>query len=330
MNEKSRIVILDGHTINPGDITWGPLEALGECVVHGRTPPELIVECARGARVVLTSKCRLDAAVLESLPDLEYVSILATGYNNVDLVSAGRRGIPVSNVPAYATESVAQAVFSLLLELTSAVGAHDAAVRRGEWTNCSDFCFYSKTIVELNGLTLGVVGYGATGRAVARIAAAFGMRVIVHAQRIPQDLGPLPVRFVPLEELFAIADVISLNCPQTSENSGFVNAALLARMKPSAFLINTSRGGLINEADLARALHAGTIAGAGLDVVAHEPIASDNSLLFAPNCVITPHNAWASLAARKRLVGLAAVNVSSFLTGMPLHVVNRQYLPASF
>lgn len=328
MGVKNRIVILDGHTINPGDTTWGPLELLGECVIHGRTPPELIVERARGANILLTSKCRLDAAVLAALPDLDYISILATGYNNVDLVTAGRRGIPVSNVPAYATESVAQAVFSLLLELTSAVGAHDAAVKGGAWSSCPDFCFYRKTIVELNGLTLGVVGYGATGRAVARIAAAFGMTVIVHAERIPQDLGPLPVRFVPLEELFTIADVISLNCPLTSENSGFVNAALLSRMKPSAFLLNTSRGGLINEADLARALHSGTIAGAGLDVVAHEPIDSGNPLLLAPNCVITPHNAWASLAARQRLVGLAAANVSSFLAGMPIHVVNRQYLAA--
>jgi glycerate dehydrogenase len=330
MGEKNRIVILDGHTINPGDTTWGQLEALGECVIHGRTPPELIAERSRGARILLTSKCRLDAAVLESLPDLEYISILATGFNNVELAAAGRRGIPVSNVPAYATESVAQAVFSLLLELASAVGAHDAAVRRGEWTNCPDFCFYGKTIVELNGLTLGVVGYGATGRAVARIAAAFGMKIIVHAQRIPQDLGSVPVRFVPLEELFAIADVISLNCPLTSENSGFVNADLLARMKPSAFLLNTSRGGLINEADLARALHGGTIAGAGLDVVASEPIAGDNPLLLAPNCVITPHNAWASLAARERLIGMSATNVSSFLAGMPVNVVNRQYLPPSF
>lgn len=329
MSEKIRIVILDGHTINPGDASWEPLEALGECVIHKRTPPELIVERAREARVILTSKCTLSAAVLEALPKLGYISILATGYNNVDIVAAGRRGIPVSNVPAYATEAVAQAVFALLLELTSAVGAHDAAVREGEWTDCPDFCFYRKTILELNGLTLGVVGYGSTGQAVARIANAFGMRVIVHAQRIPRYLGQLPVRFVPLEELFETADVISLNCPQTRENSGFVNAELLGRMKPSALLINTSRGGLINEADLDRALRAGTIAGAGLDVLAHEPPRDDNPLLSAPNCIITPHLAWASLAARTRLVGMAAANVASFLAAAPVNVINGEYLPAA-
>ncbi len=326
MGEKNTIVILDGHTINPGDASWEPLSALGECLVYDRTQPELIVERSREARILLTSKCVLDAVVLESLPRLEYVSILATGCNNVDLRAAGQRGIAVSNVPAYATEAVAQAVFALLLELASAVGSHDAAVRTGEWSRCPDFCFYRKPIVELNGLTIGVVGYGSTGQAVARIAAAFGMRVIVHVQRMPKSLGSLPVRFVPLEELFGTADVVSLNCPLTSETSGFVNARLLAVMKPGAFLINTSRGGLIQEADLAWALRSGTIAGAGLDVLAQEPPREDNPLLSAPNCVITPHNAWASLAARRRLVELAAVNVASFLAGAPVNLVNTPYL----
>lgn len=327
MTEKPRIVILDGYTINPGDNSWTPLESLGECVAFDRTPPDLIVERAREARIVLTSKCSLDAATLAALPNLAYVSILATGCNNVDLEAAGRRGIPVSNVPAYSTESVAQTVMALLLELTVAVGVHDAAVKGGEWVRCPDFCFSRRSIVELNGMTMGIVGYGATGRAVARIAAAFGMGLVVHAPPVQQDPGPLPVRFVSLRELCATSDVISLNCPQTAENTGFVDRAFLAGMKRSAYLINVSRGGLVNEADLAQALASGTIAGAGVDVVSREPMLAGNPLLTAPNCVITPHIAWASLAARRRLVRLAADNVASYLGGAPLNLVNGRYLP---
>ena len=327
MSEKPRIVILDGNTINPGDNPWTSLEILGECVIFDRTPDNLIKERAENADIILATKCLLDAGILEELPRLKYISILATGYNNVDVAAAGRRGIPVSNVPAYSTESVAQTIFALLLELTVAVGTHDAAVKAGEWVDCPDFCFSKTSIVELNGLTMGIVGYGATARAAARIATAFGMRVIVHNRRIPEDPGPLPVTFVSMDELFATADVVSLNCPQTPENAGFVNAPLLEKMKPGAFLINTSRGGLINEADLAAALDSGTIAGAGLDVVGHEPMLADNPLLTAPNCIITPHIAWASLAARKRLVEISASNVAAFLNGAPINVVNKQHLP---
>lgn len=326
MHEKPKIVILDGHTINPGDNPWTPVQVLGECTVYDRTPDDLIVERAVDADIILTSKCTLSAAKLDALPKLKYISILATGYNNVDLETVGRRGIAVSNVPAYSTESVAQTVVALLLELTVAVGAHDAAVKAGEWERCPDFCFSKTSIVELNGLTIGIVGYGATGRAVARIATAFGMRVIAHAPRIPKDLGPTAVQFVSCDELFKTADVVSLNCPQTPENTGFVNAELLSKMKTGAFLINVSRGGLVNEADLAAALHAGTIAGAGLDVVSHEPMRGDNPLLTAPRCIITPHIAWASLAARKRLVEIVANNVAAFLSGTPVNVVNAQYL----
>jgi len=327
MIEKPRIVILDGHTINPGDNSWTPLEALGECTVFDRTPPDLIIERAMDADIILTSKCVLDSSILDALPKLKYISILATGYNQVDVEAFGRRGIPVANVPAYSTESVAQAVFALLLELTVAVGVHDSAVKAGEWVGCPDFSFCKTSIIELNGLTLGIVGYGATGRAVARIATAFGMGVIAHAPRIPLDPGPLAVRFVSLDELFRIADVVSLNCPLTTENTGFVNAKLLATMKQGAFLINAARGGLVNEADLAHALCDGVIAGAGLDVVSHEPMRPDNPLLKAPHCIITPHIAWASLAARKRLVGIVAENVASFLGGTPINVINKQFLP---
>lgn len=325
--DTTGIVVLDGHTINPGDNPWTQLEALGHCRVFDRTPPELVIARAAGAEIILTSKCTLDAAILEGLPKLKYISLLATGFNNIDVVAAGERGIPVANIPAYSTESVAQTAIALLLELAVRVGEHDLAVKNGEWVRCPDHSFWKSSIIELDGLTMGIVGYGSTGRAIARIASAFGMRVIAHAPRLPKEPGPVPVRFVSMEELFATADVVSLNCPQTAENSGFVNAALLAAMKPTAFLLNVARGGLVNEADLAHALHSGVIAGAGLDVVAHEPMRPDNPLLSAPNCIMTPHIAWASLAARQRLMKMAADNVASFLAGSPKNVVNSQYLP---
>jgi len=326
MSEATTIVILDGYTINPGDNPWDSVESLGKCIIYDRTSPELKVERARDADILLTSKVKLDAATLEALPKLKYISLLATGYNNVDVAAAGKRGIPVSNVPAYSTESVVQTTFALLLELAIGVGRHDAAVKAGEWCRCPDHSFWKGSIVELDGLCLGIVGYGTIGRAVARVAAAFGMRIIAYTPRVPQDPGPVPVRFVPLDELFATADVVTLNCPQTPENTGFVNAHLLAAMKPSAFLINVARGGLVNEADLAQALRSGQIAGAGLDVVAHEPMLPDNPLLGAPNCVFTPHLAWASLAARQRLMAIVAANVASFLAGSPINVVNGRYL----
>jgi glycerate dehydrogenase len=221
---------------------------------------------------------------------------------------------------------VVQTTFALLLELATAVGVHDAAVKSGEWVRCPDHSFWKTTIVELDGLTLGIVGYGTIGRAVARVGAAFGMRVIAYMPRIPPEAGPTPVRFVSLEELFATADVVTLNCPQTADNEGFVNSGLLSAMKPSAFLINVARGGLVNESDLARSLHERRIAGAGLDVVAHEPMLADNPLLTAPNCIFTPHIAWASLAARRRLMGTVAANVASYLSGAPINVVNAQHL----
>jgi len=316
------IVILDGYTINPGDNPWTPVEELGECAIYDRTPAELVLERAKDAEIILTSKVKLTEAVLGQLPKLRYISLLATGYNNVDVVAAAKRGIPVSNVPAYSTESVVQTAFALLLELTTRVGLHDAAVKNGEWSRCPDHSFWKGSLVELDGLTMGIVGYGTIGRAMARVAAAFGMKVIAHAPRIPADPGPIPVRFVPLDELFASSDVVSLNCPQTPENTGFVNAGLLARMKPTALFINVARGGLVNETDLADALNRGVIAGAGLDVVAVEPMRADNPLLAARNCVFTPHIAWASLAARKRLMGIVAANIAAFKAGAPVNLVN--------
>jgi glycerate dehydrogenase len=326
MTGNTNIVVLDGYTINPGDNPWDSLESLGNCTIYDRTPHERKLERARDAEIILLSKVKLDETALDALPKLKYISMLATGYNNVDVAAAGRRGIPVSNVPAYSTESVVQTTFALLLELAQHVGLHDASVKAGEWISCQDHCYSKTPLLELDGLTLGIVGYGTIGQAVARVGAAFGMKIIAHAPRIPQDAGPVPVRFVPLEELFATADVISLNCPQTPENGGFVNARLLGLMKSSAFLLNLARGGLVNEGDLAQALHSGQLAGAGLDVVAHEPMVADNPLLKAPNCIFTPHIAWASLAARRRLMVIVTANVASCLAGAPINVVNRQFL----
>lgn len=321
-----QIVILDGYTINPGDNPWDAVAAQGELVVHDRTPDGLKLERAKDADIILTSKVKLDAATLAALPRLKFISLLATGYNNVDVAAAGAQGVPVANVPAYSTESVAQTAFALLLELATGTSRHDRAVKAGEWSASRDFSFTRQQIVELDGLTLGIIGYGNIGRAIARIGAAFGMRILAYTPRLPADPGVTPVSFVGLDELLRRADVVSLNCPQTVENAGLINARTLGLMKRSAFLLNLARGGLVNEADLAAALKNGTIAGAGLDVVAVEPMLPDNPLATAPHCVITPHIAWASLAARQRLTAMVAANVAAFLKGEPINLVNRQYL----
>lgn len=329
MSEEPAIVILDGYTINPGDNPWDAVTALGRCSIYDRTPAELVLERAVGAEVILTSKVKLTADLLQRLPRLRFISLLATGYNNVDVEAAGRLGITVSNVPAYSTDSVAQTTFALLLELTTHAGLHDQAVKEGEWVRCPDHSFWKRPLVELAGLTLGIVGFGAIGRAVARIGSAFGMQVVAYTPRPPAATEFPLVQFVSLDELFRRADVVSLNCPQTAQNGGFVNAALLERMKRSAFLINVARGGLVNESDLAAALRNGVIAGAGLDVVAVEPMLPENPLLQAPNCIFTPHIAWATLAARQRLTAIVAANLAGYLQGRPVNVVNGAWLSAT-
>ena len=318
-----RIVVLDGHTLNPGDNPWDELAALGELVVHDRSAPDEIVPRARGAAVALTNKTHLDAATLAALPELRYVGVLATGYNVVDVAAARAHGVTVTNVPEYGTDFVAQHVFALLLELANAVGEHDAAVHAGEWQRCPDFSFWTRPLLELAGLTMGIVGYGRIGRRVGDVARALGMLVLASA-RPGSPLPPATATetWCELEELFAASDVVTLHCPLTADNERFVNARLLARMKRSAFLINAARGPLVDEAALAGALTDGTIAGAGLDVVSAEPIRADNPLLRAPNCVITPHVAWASLAARRRLMATAVGNVRAFLAGAPVNVVS--------
>jgi glycerate dehydrogenase len=316
MSTPPRIVVLDGFTLNPGDLSWAGLEELGKVELYEHTAPALVPERAKGAPLVLTNKTVLTGDTIRALPELRYIGVLATGYNVVDVAIATERGIAVTNVPGYAAPSVAQAVFALLLELVNRTGDHARAVAAGRWAVSRDFCFWDTPLVELSGLTLGIVGFGAIGRDVTNIARAFGMQVMVHSRR--HVAGE---ENVSLDALFARSDVISLHCPLTPETMGLVNAGRLALMKPSAFLINTGRGPLIDEAALADALNGGCIAGAGLDVLSQEPPAHDNPLFTAKNCFITPHIAWATKASRERLLATSVANVRAFLAGSPRNLV---------
>jgi len=314
----TRIVILDGFTANPGDLSWEALGRLGDLVVHDRSAPAEVGPRAAGADVVVTNKTVLDAAFFASPARPRLVCVIATGFNVVDVVAARGAGVPVCNVPEYGTPSVAQAVFALLLELTNRVGHLDRTVRQGAWSACPDFCYWDGELVELAGLTMGIVGHGRIGRAVGEIAKAFGMEVI-HSGR--GGGGERPGR-VEVDELFARADVISLHCPLTADNRHLVDARRIGLMKPGAYLVNTARGPLVDEGALAAALHAGRIAGAGLDVLSVEPPPPGNPLFAAPRCVITPHVAWATRAARRRLIEATVGNVAAFLAGSPRNVVN--------
>ena len=316
-----KMVVLDGYTLNPGDLHWGPLLDLGECKIYERTPATETVERAKGAAILLTNKVVLDRAIIEQLPDLKYIGVLATGVNVVDVPAAKERGIVVTNVPAYSTMSVVQLCFALLLEFTHRVGHHSGSVHSGGWANSKDFAYWDYPLLELAGLKLGLVGFGAIAQGVAKVAQALGMEVIAtrRGDRPPEVPG---VKMVDLETLFRESDVLSIHCPLTPETKGLVNAQRLSLMKPTAYLLNTSRGPVINEADLADALNAGTILGAGLDVLSTEPPAADNPLLAAKNCIITPHIAWASKAARGRLLGVVVANIKGFLDGQPQNVVS--------
>lgn len=317
-----KIVVLDGHTLNPGDLTWDPLRALaGSFELHPRSRPEEVVPRAAEAGIIITNKVVISREQIARLPALRYIGVSATGFNIVDVVAARERNIPVTNVPTYGTRSVAQMTFALLLELTQRVGHHAQTVREGRWTRSADFCYWDHPLIELDGLTMGIVGYGRIGRAVADLARAFGMRVLV-ASRSRGAGDESGVRFVALDELLAASDVVSLHCPLTPETRHLIDASRLARMRPTAFLLNTSRGPLIDEAALADALNHGRLAGAGLDVLAVEPPPESNVLLHARNCLVTPHIAWATRAARERLMETVVANVRAFLEGNPRHVVN--------
>jgi glycerate dehydrogenase len=316
-----RIVVFDGHTLNPGDNPWDELARLGELTVFDRTPPALVVERAAGAEIVLTNKTVLDAAALARLPDLRFVAVLATGYNVVDVGAARSRGVLVANVPEYGTADVAQHTLALLLELCHRVGDHARAVAAGAWGAAPDFCFWLTPPRSLEGQTLGVVGFGRIGRRVATLARALGMRVLAASRLERAAGGGPPDGWRTIPDLFAEADVISLHCPLTDDNAGFVDADLLARVRPGALLINTARGGLIDEAALAAALNGDRLAGAALDVLSKEPPPPDHPLLHARNCIVTPHIAWASLASRRRLMAATVTNVRAFLAGKPVNVV---------
>jgi glycerate dehydrogenase len=313
MSASPRIVVLDGHALNPGDLSWSGLEQLGACTIHARTAAADIVARSQGAALVLTNKTPLSAATLAQLPELKYIGVLATGYNVVDVAAARQRGIPVCNIPAYGTASVAQHVFALLLELTQRAGLHAASVSAGDWSRSADWCYWKSPLVELSGLTLGIVGSGRIGRAAGKIGEAFGMK-IAYASRSGGRAE--------LEKVLRSADVLSLHCPLTDDTRHLINATTLGWMKPTAFLINTSRGPLIDDAALADALNAGRLAGAGLDVLSTEPPPAGNPLFTAKNCLITPHIAWATHAARARLLDMAVENVRAFLAGRPQNVVN--------
>ena len=315
-----KIVVLDGYATNPGDLSWDGLAQLGELVVYDRTPAEMTLERATGAEVLITNKVFLGAAEMAALPELRYIGLQATGVNVVDLQAARDHGVVVCNVPAYSTASVAQHAFALLLELARGVGRHAELVRQGAWSSCPDFAFQETPQLELADKVFGVVGYGDIGRNAARIAAAFGMRVLVHT-RTPDPVAYPEVHFVELDQLLSAADVVSLHCPLTPETTSLINAERLALMKSSAYLINTSRGLLIDEAALAAALRSGSIAGAGLDVLSKEPPPAGNPLLNAPNCFVTPHLAWATFAARQRLIGEIVLNLQAFLVGTPRNQV---------
>jgi glycerate dehydrogenase len=316
-----RIVVLDGYCLNPGDLDWDGVRAFGETVVFDRTPAGEVIGRAAGAQAVFTNKTPLPAEVLGRLPELRYIGVLATGYNIVDIAAARRQGIVVTNIPTYGTASVAQYVFALLLELCHNVKLHADAVRAGEWARSADWCFTKTPLVELAGMTMGIVGFGRIGRAVGKIADAMGMQVAAaDASRVdpPPYAG---FRWLEIDALLVEADVVSLHAPLAAETRGMIDARALARMKPSAFLVNTSRGPLVVDRDLADALNAGRLAGAALDVLSEEPPAADNPLLTARNCLVTPHIAWATRAARARLMDEAVRNLASFAAGERRNVI---------
>ena len=322
MPDTVQIVVLDGNTLNPGDNPWDPVKALGDLTVYDRTPVERIVDRAGGAEIVLTNKTPLDGTILAALPSLRFISVLATGYDVVDAAFARRQGITVSNVPEYGTDSVAQHVMALLLTLVHRPERHDRLVRQGEWRRQGDFCFWDAPLVELAGKRMGIVGFGRIGRRVGELAHALGMEVLANdvSPGSPPDYRFFAWRSI--EALFVEADVVSLHCPLDEHNQGLVNRARIGTMKRSALLINTARGGLIHERDLADALNEGRIAGAAVDVLSREPPAEDNPLLGAKNCLITPHLAWATQEARRRLMAITAANIAAFLRGEPINVVN--------
>lgn len=317
-----KIIVLDGYGLNPGDLTWKGFEELGELTVYDRTFPSELLERAAGAEALVTNKTLITSENMDALPDLKYIGVLATGYNVVDIDAAKARGIVVTNIPSYSTASVAQMVFAHILNITQRVGYYADENKQGRWTKNADFCYWDTHLVELQGKKMGIVGFGNIGQATARIAQAFGMEVCVYSSK-PQFALPSGIKKMELDELFGECDVVSLHCPLTPDTKEMVNAERLSKMKPNAILINTGRGPLINEQDLADALNEGKIAAAGLDVLSVEPSVEGNPLLDARNCFITPHIAWATLEARTRLMDIAVQNLKSYQKGQIVNNVAR-------
>ena len=319
-----KLVILDSYTENPGDLSWDWLkDVVDEYEIYESTPGDKVIERSLDADILVTNKVPVDRALIEKLPKLKFIAVLATGFNIIDCEAAKEHGIIVSNIPAYSTDGVAQLVFAFLLELTNQVGLHSESVNDGEWSRSPYFCYWKTPLVELRDKVFGIVGFGKIGSAVAGIANAFGMKVKAYSPHTKTYTGFGKVDFVSLDEVIETSDVISLHCPLTKETNGLVNAAFLNRMKKTAYLINTSRGPVVNEADLRNALESGIIAGAGVDVLSSEPPKEDNPLIGAKNCFITPHIAWASLEARTRLMNIFRDNVKGFVSGKPINVVNK-------
>jgi glycerate dehydrogenase len=317
-----KIVVLDGYGLNPGDLSWDAVSQLGELTVYDRTSSEEVIERSAGAEAILTNKTVITAEIMEALPDLKYIGVLATGYNVVNVDAAREKGIVVTNIPAYSTPSVAQMVFAHILNIAQQVQHHSEEVRKGRWTNNADFCFWDTPLIELREKKIGLVGLGHTGFNTARIAIGFGMQVTAYTSKSSLQLPP-EIKKRTLDELFSECDIVSLHCPLTDETKELVNAERLRLMKPTAILINTGRGPLVNEQDLADALNAGKLYAAGLDVLSSEPPKADNPLLTARNCYITPHIAWASLEARTRLMDILVENIKAFQAGKPVNNVAR-------
>lgn len=316
-----KIVVLDGYVANGGDLSWDELGALGTLQVYDRTAPEQVVERAKEATALFTNKVVIDKQIMDQLPDLKFIGVLATGYNNVDLISARRRGITVCNVPAYSTRSVVQTIFAHLLNIVNQTALHSASVKRGDWQNCADFSYRLTPIIELAGLTIGIYGLGSIGSELAKVAHAFGMDVIAYTTKVPWQL-PAYIRPVEKDELFRESDVLTISAPLTAENKYFVNAETLALMKPTAIIINCARGGHVDSAALAKALESGLIYAAGVDVLEHEPPKAEEPLLQSERCYITPHIAWQSDVARKSLIMQSAENLKAYFDGRPKNVVN--------
>lgn len=313
-----KISVLDGYTTNPGDLSWDWLKELGDCTIHESTAAELVAEHTKDCEIVITNKTPLRKELLETLPKLKYVGLLSTGYNIVDWEYCKEKGIPVCNIPSYSTSAVAQLTFALILEHTNAVALHNDSVHAGEWSACESFCYWKTPLTELDGKTLGIIGFGKIGKAVAKIAAAFGMKVVANTNH------PAPfenVEFCDRDELLEKSDFVSIHCPLTPATEGMVNAEFLSKMKKTAILINTSRGQVVDENALAAALRNGDIAGAGLDVISVEPPTDGNPLFGIKNCYITPHIAWAGFETRERLMKICRENVLAFLSGKPINIV---------